>query len=334
MTSKEQLLYFFLQGKISLSQYDYKFMANLQTMIQNNMRVTSNQAALFEKLIAKYNKQLVKHGFDTSDLAVLPWKTIIVESTEEYTGASVSLVDEEIIVKVPFNKNFINVFRTKIPNNPFSWNKELKLYSASFGTVALKITDTFLHSHFPSVRYCAELQQVLTDIKRYEAPIWNPTLVKVNDRYIVGACNQPLGELIANTDMVIDMKTLFMLSTLGISVDPAVYQEDPLLEFAASRIYSADITQLETVISWIKSIGCDTVVIGRGLRVKYNQANIEALVESHGMTPVNHMLDTNFSVGGTTVLIQHTSNIGASIPFRGNISKTVVIKDSRPLGAV
>ena len=54
MKNKEQLLYFFLQGKISLSQYDYKFMANLQSIIQNNMRVTSNQAELFGKLISKY----------------------------------------------------------------------------------------------------------------------------------------------------------------------------------------------------------------------------------------------------------------------------------------
>ena len=57
MKNKEQLLYFFLQGKISLSQYDYKFMANLQTMIQNQNRVTSNQADLFDKLISKYKNE-------------------------------------------------------------------------------------------------------------------------------------------------------------------------------------------------------------------------------------------------------------------------------------
>jgi hypothetical protein len=151
MTNKEQLLYFFLQGKISLSQYDYKFMANLQTIIQNNARVTSNQADLFDKLISKYKKQLVRQGLVKEELKELPWKTMIVESTSEYTGAVVSLRDNELNIRVPFNKSFISEFRN-VPNNAFEWDKETKSYSATFGTTALKVAHSVLPKFFSTVR--------------------------------------------------------------------------------------------------------------------------------------------------------------------------------------
>ena len=62
---------FFLNGRVSLSQYDYKFMANLQGLIQNENRVTTNQAKLFDRLVEKYTKQLTKHGFTVSELVVV-----------------------------------------------------------------------------------------------------------------------------------------------------------------------------------------------------------------------------------------------------------------------
>ena len=114
MKNKEQLLYFFLQGKISLSQYDYKFMANLLGMIQNKDRVTTNQAELFDHLISKYKKQLTKNGYDKDTLKVLPWKTMLVESTPEYTGATVYMLNDDIIISVPFNKGFISAFRNNV----------------------------------------------------------------------------------------------------------------------------------------------------------------------------------------------------------------------------
>ena len=157
MINKEQLLYFFLQGKISLSQYDYKFMANLLSMIQNQHRVTSNQATLFDNLISKYKKQLTKNGFDKDTLKALPWKTTVVESTPEYTGASVSLDDDTISIRVPFNKQFISAFRN-VKNNTFDWNKDSKTYTAKFNTNAFKIAYTILPEFFHSVRYDQELQ--------------------------------------------------------------------------------------------------------------------------------------------------------------------------------
>ena len=188
MKCKEHLLHFFLQGKLSLSQYDYRFMTNLQMMIHNSNRVTSNQADLFDKLISKYAKQLAKDGLDKEELKNLSWKTLLVQSTPEYTGASISLSDDVITVRVPFNKNFISCFRS-VDDNPFVWIREDKVYRAPFSTAALKILYNFLPNHFKTT-YCEVLQGVIQDLKEREGLIWEPTFIKVCDSIILAAANQ------------------------------------------------------------------------------------------------------------------------------------------------
>jgi hypothetical protein len=328
MNNKEQLLYFFLQGKISLSQYDYKFMANLQTMIRDKNRITSNQAGLFDKLISKYKKQLTKNGYDISGLQSLAWKTDLVESTDEYTGASVSIKDDGLVIRVPFNKTFINSFR-EIKNNPFVWDKEFKLYIAPFSTNAFKIAATKLYSYFPSVRFCDESQAILNDLAKYEAEIWDPTLTKVGDQLIVAAASNVLAELLSEVELKLDSATLFKLSQMGVAISPELQRDDPRLRFASSRVYEIDLKQVETVISWMKALGCKNVVLGRGLRNIINQEGLTHMIEKYGMASVGPMSFGKLPEG-LTMMIQHTSNIDTRA-YSGTISKTVVLKDSRPI---
>ncbi len=329
MNNKEQLLYFFLNGKISLSQYDYKFMANLQTMIQNKDRVTSNQATLFDNLISKYKKQLTKNGFDKDTLKALPWKTMVVESTPEYTGATVSLYDNDIVIKVPFNKPFISAFR-QVKNNNFEWNRDTKMYRAPFSTTALKIANTELGKYFDTVRFDDQLSSLLDDINTYYAEVYDPTLYVVNDRPIIVAINSVLGELIKDMVIQVDPKTLFRLSLMGINIDERVYATNPKLEFASKRVYEMEIDQVETAISWMKSLGCNNVIIGRGLRTQLNQDTLNELISKYGMNPLGPMAFGKLPEG-VNMLLQHTSNIDIRNAFAGQISKTVVLKDSRPI---
>lgn len=329
MKNKEQLLYFFLQNKISLSQYDYKFMANLQTMIQNQNRVTSNQATLFDNLISKYKKQLTKHGLVKEELKLLPWKTMVVESTPEYTGATVSLIDDTISIRVPFNKQFISSFRN-IKNNTFEWNKDNKTYTAKFNTNAFKIAYTVLPEYFPSVRYNQELQDILDELNKYASAVWYPTLRKINDSLVVVATNEVLGNLLQDINLEPTPKTFFKLSTMGITVDPELYADNTKLEFSANQVSEIEITELETAIRWMKEIGCQHVVIGRGLRTLLNQDSLTNMIEKYGMNSLGPMSYGSLP-DGVSMLIQHTSNIDVRQAFQGKISKTVVIKDSRPV---
>ena len=331
MKNKEQLLYFFLQGKISLSQYDFKFMANLQTMIQRDFRVTSGQAKLFDTLISKYKKQLTKQGFVKEELKQLPWKATLVESTAEYTGASVTLLNDDLILRVPFNKTFISKFR-EVKDNSFDWDRDNKVYRAKFSTRALRITTEILHLYFPSVRYCDTLRKIISDIDALNPKdtIWNPTLCKFGDNYIVVACNNVLGELLANIKLNKLPKTFFELSLMGIDVDASLYADNPKMEFAAKTVYETEITEIEQVIGWMKNIGCDNVILGRGLRNIIQHDQLKDLVEKYGMRSVGPM---SFGAlpDGVSMLIQHTSSFEVRNPFTGSISKTIVIRDSRPI---
>ena len=335
MKNKEQLLYFFLQGKISLSQYDYKFMANLQSMIQNNMRVTSNQAELFTKLISKYAKQLTKQGLVKEELKALPWKTMIVESTSEYTGAVVSLRENDLNIRVPFNKSFISEFRN-VRNNMFDWNKETKLYSAPFDTNALKIAHTVLPKFFSTVRYDDELQIIIEQLKQYEGMVWNPTLVNANGNLMVVSVTPELAEILNGIELKSDPRTLFNLSRMGITIDPSLYENDPKKEFAANRVYEVEVTDIENVISWMRNIGCENVLLGRGLRSLSGsrslniQETLKNLPEKYGMRTVTGTLFGGLPKG-VSMLIQHTSPTGFTGYEVDNISKTIVLKDSRPI---
>lgn len=329
MKNKEQLLYFFLQGKISLSQYDYKFMANLQTMIQNNARVTSNQAELFDKLISKYKKQLTKNGLVKEELKALPWKTMVVESTPEYTGASVKLMDDDITIKVPFNKTFIGQFRST-ENNTYSWDSAEKLYRAPFSTLALKVAYQILPKFFPHVRYCDALEPIIDQLKQYEGFIWNPTAKKVNDQLVIFANNEVLAERITDKDLVITPKNLFNLTRLGIAIDPEVYEHDKKLTFASSFSYTVDHSDLETIIGWMRNLGCENVLLGRGLRGASWRDDLAMLAEKYGMK-VLQPLSFGTVPEGISMVIQHFSNVDSKQLFAGSISKAIVIQDSRSI---
>lgn len=332
MKNKEQLLYFFLQGKISLSQYDYKFMANLQSMIQNNMRVTSNQAELFTKLISKYAKQLTKQGLIKEELKSLSWKTMIVESTSEYTGAVVSLIEENINIRVPFNKTFISEFRN-VRHNMFDWSKETKSYSAPFSTHALKIAYTVLPKFFPTVRYADELQAIITELQQYEGMVWNPTLMQVNGNLVVAAVNPVLAEVLDGIELQSDPNTFFKLSRMGITVDPSLYENDSKKEFAANRVYEVEITEVEKVIGWMRNIGCEHVLIGRAARNIIDRDGLTQMIEKYGMKAAGSMAFFGNKVSeGVTMIIQHTTPTDIRMfDLQNNISKTIVIKDSRPI---
>lgn len=303
-------------------------MANLQTMIQNQNRVTSNQAALFDNLISKYKKQLTKHGFVKDELKILPWKTMVVESTPEFTGAVVSLIDDYIEIRVPFNKTFIGEFRN-VKHNNFQWNSDTKTYRAPFSTNGLKISATTLSKYFKTVRYCDELQSLLDQIYKFDSLIWNPTLINVNGRLMVAGINEVLVELIKDIELSLDPKTVFQLSRMGIAIDNALYQNSEEIKFAANNIYNVEIIDLESTISWMQNVGCDNVLVGRTVRNMINQDKLTTMIEKYGMTALTGMPYGTLPEG-VTMMLQNTTPDSRN-PYQGIISKTIVIKDSRPI---
>jgi len=334
MDCKEHLLHFFLQGKISLSQYDYKFMVNLQTMIHNSHRVTSNQAELFDKLISKYARQLTKSSLVKEELKVLPWKAMVVESSPEYTGANVSLDEDIITVRVPFNKTFISSFRG-IEDNPFEWIKEEKLYRAPFSTAAFKLLYTVLPKSFTIVNYCETLDSILADLKQYEGLIWEPTLIRLNDRIVLGAANPVVAEFISNLDLSMTIDALYAISRFQFPVHPDFYGDDPKLKFAYEYVTEVDIDSISQVAKWMRSLKVQRVLLDRTLAMdKKFRSDIETALTGISVVPAT---STDFKqdspIPPRSFLLQAHSHLNTRLNtyINHNIDKIVVLKNSRPV---
>lgn len=279
LASKEHLLHYFLNHEIKLSTYDQKFLHNLEYLIAKFHRITTNQKALFEKLISKYSKQFGKVGFDKEELKSLPWTTPVVESTAEFTGAQVSLLGNNLVLKVPFNKHFISDFRS-MENNSFEWNRNDKKYMAPLSTYALKIANTILPKYFKSTTYSIEVMELLNQVVPYEADVWKPTYLKSNGNYYVGAINQYLYDHIKDLNFDDNPKTLFNLSQYGITVDKSVTCDDPKKIFASEFNTVIDLDNLSTVLVWLKELDVDMVYFGRGLSGANTRREITSMIES------------------------------------------------------
>lgn len=261
LKTKEQLLYFFNGQNIKLSIYDAKFCQNLQYFIVNKKQITTNQKALFEKLISKYNKQLVKVGVDVEICKELPWTTNIIPSEEKYTGAQVSLDHrgKNIIVKVPFNTKFINSLRGPDSKHSLEWVRDQKHYTSPLSTCTIKFLVNELHKYFPTVTFDNKLQGLIDTVYLYNAKFYNPTLVCINGYYIIAAINSELHEHIKHVQLNDDPKTLFLLSQYGIAIDDSIVGEDKKKLFASKMLVSVDITNISEVLSWLCEFDVDVV---------------------------------------------------------------------------
>lgn len=294
-TSKEQVVYFMLstqaglaEPNISLSHYDYKFIANLQYLTHDKKEITSNQAALFDKLISKYQRQFAKAGFDKGDLKRLPWKCDIIESLPQYTNANVDYdaVDNCLTIKVPFKKDFISQFRS-MPYNQWQWQKAKKRYEAKFNTMNLKLAYDVLPNFFDTV-YHGKVKTIVDELNKIKSSTkyWDPTYVKVGDGYQVAALNEVLAEKIKEDNIVMDNspETLYKLSRLAIAISPDIYADDPKLKFASEFKTQVNISNFDDAVKWMKELGITDVILPKSTTFDQNtNKDIERILNKYDM---------------------------------------------------
>jgi hypothetical protein len=173
------------------------------------------------------------------------------------------------------------------------------------------------------------LTELLDQISEYANLVWNPTAVKFNDGLLLVACNEILGSIITNQNLEITPSNLFNLSKLGVRIDPMVYDNDEKLRFAASNFYETDINDFEKTISWMRNIGCDNVILGRGIRAVSWKEELTSTIEKYGMKVYGPLNISATTITGITMMIQHVSANDKMLA--GPVNKTIVIKDSRPI---
>jgi hypothetical protein len=331
VTTKEHLIYFMQCGVMRLSTYDLKFIQNLHWLAVQNHTITTNQVALVNKLIDKYKKQLHKQGIKENQLESLDWESTIINSDPKFTEAYVTIIDNIITFKSPFNKKFIDNFR-KIEQNTFVWIKDKKIYESPYSTEALKSLLVVAHSHYSIVNYCPIVSLLLNRLEQYSAKYWNPTLIKCNDSYIIAGINDKVYTALKEMQLTNDPYCIAILASYGVYIDKDIIGDDPLMEFASSFIAEVDYKDVDNVVQYLLAIKCDSVTITNttGMLLQYRKILTEKIKGSgiHLDEKYDMVLEERLKDKTVPVAISLSSNINDT---PSNFKKIVKMRNSLPV---
>lgn len=263
-SNKEQLIYFLI-NRISLGTYDKKFLNNIQTqnlLIQKPL--TSNQANLLDRIVARYSKQLGKLELSVQELIDLPWERKPIPSLPEYTEAYLSYNDGVIIFRSPYKKDFISEFNKESVNA--KWNNTEKCWTMPASTFTFKVISQLVLKHYGKVNYCSELKNLITEVELYkDYKYWNPTLVYTNDTFLIKGITEPLLNAIQDIPFDGSLKSLTLLSYYGVSIDESAiakysnYYDNESIDFAITSKMNLELGD-ETVVNKLIKIGADLII--------------------------------------------------------------------------
>ena len=250
---------------IRLSRYDQQFVDNLTSYSMMHNRITTNQDALFRKIAKKYNRQFLHQKKNIDKWLELPWQSPVVPSAPEYTNASIQIIDDTIIFRAPYKKEFLAALK-KEPIYSLEWVKENREYQMKYGPTNLKRLVYLSADHFDVVNYCPQTLEIINSLGPYEdAKYWSPTLVYNDGHYYIAALNEALYEHTKDIPFSDDLKTISTLAKYGIKMDQSVIDhlcitEDPLkVKFAANYQVEFEIRDIATALFWLYEFGCDAV---------------------------------------------------------------------------
>lgn len=323
MITKNDLVAFFTKGFIHVSRQDYSFFINLFKLAEEG-KVTTGQDSLLNKLILKYQKQLSKQGYDKDWLQNLSWEKELVQTLDYFKQAHLNLVNDNLILKTPFSKSFINELRSKQEYNTFEWDRKNKQYASPSTTLALKTILPLLHKNFEQVILDEVLQKTVKDIQEYENLIWNPTLVRIHNHYYIVACNEQISQQVTDNILSNSAECVYYLSRLGVKIHNSIGESEEL-NFASSYSYEIDISKIDDLIYYIKSINVKTVCVDN--QFKYTRGLYTEICDKLQ----NEGIET----------LQLTPDISKDMPillqFKGytnsdfNPPKIIKIQNSRPI---
>ena len=255
----------FMLINIRLSRYDLQFINNLTNLIARNNKITSNQDTLFRKIAFKYRKQFIQHKMFVDDVLLLPWKCNMIESSPQYTNASITVLKDTIIFKSPFSKSFL-ISLKKDPIYTMEWHKDKRQYEIAYGPSTLKSLVTMSADYFTVIDYCPITKEIIDSLSDYESvKYWEPTLVYNNGYFYIAALNEVLYETIKDIPLTNDLKMVADYVQYGITISNSVIEhfstfEDPLkVNLAVNFQSDFEIKELETAIKWLRELGCDGI---------------------------------------------------------------------------
>lgn len=322
-----------MKGHVHLSKKDYSFFNNLSFIIKDRNQITSNQNKLFDKLIVKYQRQLRKLGHELINLQNLKWDIEVIETLDEYLHAKISIQDNEIHLRTPFNSKFLSSFRSEY-DNTFIWDKDHRMYRSKFYTHALRLCIDACKKYFDDIEYCDKIKELLKPLEVYDNVSMAPTLVKENGKYYIKNSNKYLDDAIKHIELNGDAKTLYHLSAYGVFVSDDITNNDPFLKFASSFMATLDLDVLLKSPHYFSDLGITDVYYPMRQRLNLNtkqDKEVQNFCEAN-----NIKTHTNKdSIPGTAVYLKrniYSSRLdNAGVIKNRKIDKIIELTNSRPI---
>lgn len=279
-----------------------------------------------------------KHELDADKLIHLPWTMKVIESAPQYTDGHISIGDNQIIFKCPYNKNFIDAFR-KEDTNTFVWDKERKQYSTEYSTHSLKLLVYTSNKFFKTVHYCDVVSSLLDTIKEYkDVKYWQPTLTRINGNLFIVAITEQLDEVLGN--MILDTTPAIVSKLVyhGVHIDESIYDiNDERQTFISNRVYEMEVTDVLNIVPWLLEIKCDYVVftgnrilteVRKNLRDKLTLAGIRIDPESKWLYNSKTKESNNYDL---PVVIRFRTSRDPSYDEPIRAGKIVQLVNSQPI---
>lgn len=332
LRNKEEVLVLLLTNEFRLNKYDKNFLSNLSILLAKNRHVTTNQDYLFDKLLEKYKRQLKKMKVDYSELLLLKWHTKVIESSTEFTEAHLSLHNDRIRLRVPFNKKLIEKLRDLDARNYLQWNPIDKCYYSDYYTHVIK-TILSLIPNFYKLNISQDITNELNQLLDYEnMQYWNPTLVHIDNLYYIVACNEPLLEATKHIELNNDPKTLCELSKYGIKIDKSITQGNKFLEFASNYDSVIDVNELDTLHQYCKLLDIKNIICNyRIKRAKDIKNYFEKILGSNGLNVYYDVIDSPpKEYHGKSIYLYYFTSTGL-VEHPTYVVKKVRITNSNPV---
>jgi hypothetical protein len=207
--------------------------------------------------------------------------------------------------------------------NPFTWDVKNKYYSAEYSTYNLKIAITYVAEYYKEYVLCDYLQELVDNVSQYQGKYWNPTLVKIHNRFYVICTNESLFDSISDIELNDEPGTLYKLSSYGIAIDESVTNDNELLSFSGSYKVTYDLQDLDKIVEMLSVLKVENVFTPRDLVYTRDISNeIKTKLLAKGIT-----CKTTKSETDEGVLLVTTSHFC----MMKSPSKIIHIKNSRPI---
>lgn len=270
-TTKEQLIYYMITH-ISLGTYDKKFLDNIVNLnVTAGKPVTSNQANLLNKIIARYHRQLAKTKLDSQLLIKLPWTIEPIESIKQFTEVHITFNDDKILLSSPYKKELVKKLRQL---DYGQWDSDNRFWIYPFSEYTLKNLIKCISEYFTKLNYCETINELLSQVRTYDhiSCYWNPTLVSKNDNLYIAASNPHLENALKTTTLTTELSVLAKLVSLGVTIDKDILtnlydtlgadnEAINIISFAVNRDTSFEISETVKLVEYLNMVKCDFVLV-------------------------------------------------------------------------